>query len=603
MNMRPHFLHLAAGRTTLAISMAVSLLLAAKAFADPLRATTWCLQPKAISQTNAPGESQEARIQKTADVLRNLDADVIFLQNVPDWQSCHALIKALHPANYQLAVCSSFREPKTGALIRQQVAILSKAKPYLSWSEAWKNQNDAPALPAGFAFAAIRIGNKNAAFFSVEMPDALTPSTGGAKSVPQLLRQVAALRNWTANRIDAVVVAGDFGVNMDDKQAGGSQTLRLLDDAGLANVFLNVPANQRNTFSGDARSPATTRDYIFAKNAGLTAVPKVTTTDWSEHYAVSCELDLTAPKPMPAIVSVTTPVARADSPVKNPVPMAVQTNRAPTPAPVAHTEPPAKISEPVIIQSNQATTPASVPAAIPKPPPAAAPVLATQSVVPPIPEYNIWLWAGSMAGGLLLVLVIWRVTRKTRPRPAATTLLAMNAESGASISLPGDAERIVVTHRPSEKSEYASRQPIIHIETAGSSHTQSQMWQRRAEEAEHRAEHATTVMRAGLMPHLVRWLKDKLMRKLVSDRAQLMEVQRAATLKLLAVDDRLSKIESQLQQRDRDYERRIDELMNELAVAKEENRELIRAKIAVVKAEMEREKARMAQKSEAGERS
>ncbi len=110
-----------------------------------------------------------------------------------------------------------------------------------------------------------------------------------------------------------------------------------------------------------------------------------------------------------------------------------------------------------------------------------------------------------------------------------------------------------------------------------------------------RAQRATAVMRAGLLPHLSRWLKEKLVRKLVSDRAQLMEVQRVAALKMLAVDERLSKIELQIQQRNQDYEQRIDELMKELAVAKEENRELIQAKITLVKAEMERERMKQSE--------
>jgi hypothetical protein len=176
-------------------------------------------------------------------------------------------------------------------------------------------------------------------------------------------------------------------------------------------------------------------------------------------------------------------------------------------------------------------------------------------------------------------------------------LLAMKVESGASISLPTDAERIVITHRPVETAGSAENHPtVVHIETSGSSHTQSQAWQRRAEEAERRAQRATVVLRAGLIPHLSRWLKEKLVRKLVSDRAQLMEVQRAAALKMLAVDERLSKIESQIQQRNQDYEQRIDELMKELVVAKEENRELIQAKITLVKAEMERERMKQSER-------
>ncbi len=73
----------------------------------------------------------------------------------------------------------------------------------------------------------------------------------------------------------------------------------------------------------------------------------------------------------------------------------------------------------------------------------------------------------------------------------------------------------------------------------------------------------------------------------MTDRSQLMAAQQEATRKVLAVDARLSKLEVQIQQQTRVYVQRIEELTAELLAAKEENRELIRAKITQVKIEME----------------
>jgi hypothetical protein len=82
---------------------------------------------------------------------------------------------------------------------------------------------------------------------------------------------------------------------------------------------------------------------------------------------------------------------------------------------------------------------------------------------------------------------------------------------------------------------------------------------------------------------------------LVSDRAQLLATQQAAALKLLTVDKRLARIERQIQQINQEYEHRIDALLKELVTAKEENRELIRAKIALVREEMEKARLNAAQ--------
>ncbi len=554
--MRPRLIYFRAFRNILAaaFALAAGLMVAGAADGPSLRVTTWSLQLRTVAETNISARDPEAaRIQAAAVGLKKLDADVIILRDVADWQSCNALIEALRPANYNLAVCSSFRDPRTGALSRRQAAILSRTRASISWSESWKSQGNAAGMPGGFAFAAIRIGNRNAGFFSVEFGDTApgqadaTQQQSRDESVRQLLQQVAALRRWTANRVESVVVAGDFGVTMDDAPSADLQTFRLLDDAGLVNAFANVPRDHRITFPGLGQRADATRDYIFAKNAELVGVPMISPTAGTEHYPVTCEFNLTTPKPTPVIA----PVVHVElPPERTPVVAAAQTDRAPAP--------------PVIVQ---------------------------QAVLQPARPINTGWLAGSIAGGLVVLFLFWRLMRRTRRQPAAGNSLAMKSQSATSISLPSDGERIVITHRSGEAPRH---EPIIRIETAGSSQTQAHAWQRRAEDAERRADRATSVLRAGLLPHLSRWLKETLVRKLVSDRQQLLETQRAAALKLLAVDDRLSKIESQLQRRDQNYERRIDELMKELAVAKEENRELIRARIALVKAEMERERTRTA---------
>ena len=128
---------------------------------------------------------------------------------------------------------------------------------------------------------------------------------------------------------------------------------------------------------------------------------------------------------------------------------------------------------------------------------------------------------------------------------------------------------------------------------SGTTQTQSAIWQQRALAAEHRAEQAHAVIRKRLLPHLSEWLKHFLFRKLITDRERLLEAQQAATRKALVVDERLARIEQQIKEQNLAYTRRIEELMCELASAKEENRELIRQRIAQVRAEMEAARAKL----------
>jgi hypothetical protein len=107
------------------------------------------------------------------------------------------------------------------------------------------------------------------------------------------------------------------------------------------------------------------------------------------------------------------------------------------------------------------------------------------------------------------------------------------------------------------------------------------------------------VIRSGLLPYLRHWLKQKLVRKLVADRAQLLATQHAATLKALEVEERLTRIEQQIQRQNYAYQQRIEALTRELITTREENRELIRARIAQVKVEMEAARVRMMAQAEA----
>ncbi len=99
-------------------------------------------------------------------------------------------------------------------------------------------------------------------------------------------------------------------------------------------------------------------------------------------------------------------------------------------------------------------------------------------------------------------------------------------------------------------------------------------------------------VRAGVVENLSRWLKEKMTRRLLADRAQLLATQETAKLKVLEVDARLTKIENQIQRRNEEYEKRIDVLLKALVTAEEHNRELIRAQIALLKAEMEKNRLR-----------
>jgi hypothetical protein len=427
--------------------MGSALLLPAQA--APICVTTWDLGTNGWSNN-------------TTESLKKLHPDVILLQQVADWETCHQLAQALQPATYHVAIFSSFRDSR-GELLRRQVAILCKGEAYRAWSE------QTPASPGGFAFAAIQLGDKNIGVFSVEL------SEGAARP---LARQITSVENWTANPLQALIVAGNLNAAPDVLPLVHEETLLSLEHIGFESPFAEVSGQE-------------TPDYIFTRDARVVSLPVTT------QSAVTFQMDLIASQAAPA------------------PPLAVRTELSP-----------------------------------PKP----RMIMVAKPAVPTGHRQPLWWLAGGLAGCVALFVLARKRSRRADVQLVSTTSPDLRAKTRVIVATP-------------------------QIEAGSSTQTQSQTWPLRPD-----------AVREGVIAHLTQWLKQKFVQRLVSDRAQLLATQQAAALKVLAVDQRLANVEHHIEQRSQQYEQRIDDLLKALITAREENRELIRAKIALLKAEMEKDR-------------
>lgn len=480
--------------------------------ADPVRVTTWNLGT--VTSNSSPASADD-RLVEAAAALKKLNPDVILLQQIGSWQACAKLAEYLQPDTFQVLLCSSFKPAEAPG----QVAILARQKALICWPETWKSA-DPKAPPGGFAFAVLRVGNKNVAFFSVQLGDGNWSSAGNRQAgailgredtIRQLLRQMDSFRDWTANRPDAFVIGGDFTTNPDDARFAQEKTLSLLEESGFANAFSGVPFKTRITVPRQGSRPAATLDYIFEQNAGYTTV-QVSSGAPLNHHPVTCDLDPNSLRPFnPALAQGPGGFAR--------------------------------------------------------------------------PWYDNVSAAWSLVAAAVILLAVaivispWR--RRSHPGLNNSALLTISTGSGTSISFPTGAERIVIGAPPALGN---GTLPVVRVEMPEAASTEPEAG-RPFSDAE--------AMRAGLLAHASRWLKERFVQKLISQRATLLETQQAAAVKALNVDQRLSRLETQIQQRNQVYEQRIIELTKELATAKEENRELIRAKITLLKAEMQREREKI----------
>jgi hypothetical protein len=212
-------------------------------------------------------------------------------------------------------------------------------------------------------------------------------------------------------------------------------------------------------------------------------------------------------------------------------------------------------------------------------------------------------WWIAVGLGVLLALCLWLLFARWRePRHLPALLPDTHAASRSPTYVIVTPSSTTGTHTGVQGASL-DLQPLAHFDSPESGPTHSETWRNRALLAEQQAQAAKETLRAGLGPQLAKWLKQKFVRKMVADRAAMIEAQNAAALQAAAVDKRLARIEEQIQDQNAAYELRIAELTAELNAARTENRELIRARIAQVKAEMLKARERlMAEKEHAGEK-
>jgi hypothetical protein len=501
--------------------------------ADTLRVTSWNLQAMTTGTVSTNGsEPRQFRLLQAAAALKKLAPDMILLQHVRDWRLCEQLARALKPAEYHVLVCSAFPEPQAGKGSLQQVAILAKQPAYLSWAQPWKTGSAAPS-PGGFAFSALERGGKRLGLFSLE-------SAGGPASTRQLLAQVVAVRDWVTNRVQVFVIAGTFDTNM----------MQSLEAEGFGDVVADSAAGQ----DGNAGNPppgGARADRVFVLSPRCATNAFLSPGAGARHQPVTCDLELDA-----ARLAAQRAAMHEATAVLEPVPV--------TPAPVT--------------KEALSNTSSRRQAGWPQ----------TLALLP--------LVVATLALGAVLVLglVVWAIARRTRAPVRALlasdpTVCAGTASSYTVVVGTGSG----IALAPPAEARAPKPQPVIQLEVPDGTQTKAEVLLRRTEAVGEREARTKEVLREGLISDLSRWLKRKLLRRLITDRVQLIAAQTAATAKALSVEERLARVERQIEEQNRAYQQRIEELTQELAAAREDSRELIRTRIRQVKADMEAARARL----------
>ena len=282
----------------------IFLLAAATAPAAPVRVTTWNLEwfPNGSPKDALP-EEQMRRINGAAEVLRQLNPDVLLLQEVRDYDSCARLAEAIAPKTYQIAICSAFKLPFQKGFGRQQVAILAKYPAQAAWAERWKFMEGVDP-PRGFAFAWFKIGGTDLGFYSVHLKSNLIMRGRKEEEAEKNIRkrEVAArqlvghLKSVIATAIPNIrstIIGGDFNTNQDQSMFLSEKTFTILHDGGFQNSTAQLPLLQRVTHPSSGRYPNATFDYLWVKN-GTAGGLRILNSSVSDHYPVTCDIEIPA---------------------------------------------------------------------------------------------------------------------------------------------------------------------------------------------------------------------------------------------------------------------------------------------------------------------
>jgi endonuclease/exonuclease/phosphatase family metal-dependent hydrolase len=288
------------------------LLLAALLCAGVLQAQETPSKPIKIAFWNVewfPGGRPEAtiaeaipQIAQTMPAVARLDADVIGLEEVNNWDA-GAIAVAQAPGT-KVQVASEFLDEKDSKTI-QQLIIASRLPAIGAWWETW-GSGKSVTPKRGFAFAAYQAAPGHVLLvYCLHLKSNRGEITENVpmreESSRQLLAHVTAMEKaYAPLGTVSVVIGGDFNTAPEDPKFQAEKTLPLLTDAGFRSAWENVPFADRVTLPTKPSNnpkfppfPDACFDHVFVKGAKvISARIEIPNPAPSDHRPVLVEIAL-----------------------------------------------------------------------------------------------------------------------------------------------------------------------------------------------------------------------------------------------------------------------------------------------------------------------
>jgi len=245
---------------------------------------------------------EQARIAAAANVLRELDPDIILLQEIRDEEAMQALAKEIG-RGHQVVVVSRFKQgDRVG---QQQQAILAKFPAKAAyWKEWTTRQLVTPTRGYSFALFETKDGKRVATYSLHLKSNAMgrdVQDRAKQETLNRLQRELATqqlvehfreIQNTPELKTNAAIVGGDFNTDPGQKRFADEGTIPNLRAAGFASPLEGLPLEERTTIPSKGRFPDTTFDWIFLRELKAIGKPTVTVSDVSDHRPVTVTVEL-----------------------------------------------------------------------------------------------------------------------------------------------------------------------------------------------------------------------------------------------------------------------------------------------------------------------
>lgn len=256
---------------------------------DPsLKVVSWNVEWFPGRSPKPSAEEAAEHMQQAQQAIKDLDPDVLLLQEVRDTAAAVELCSVV--PGLTVHVASAF--PGSS----QNLIVASKLPADSGWFDRWKAGPIHP--PRGYAFAALELPKGGFLLaYSLHQKsnggDFLSNIAQRQEATRQLLPHIQEmLAIYGPRGTCAVVVGGDFNTSLEDERFAADLSLRALLTAGLHWTFAGVPFAERVTIPRKGPYPDSTFDHILTGGLGS---PRATVRKYagvSDHRPVIVEIPL-----------------------------------------------------------------------------------------------------------------------------------------------------------------------------------------------------------------------------------------------------------------------------------------------------------------------